>query len=339
MSTLTDVLAPGSTVGVGPVVGTLTANVHSHKAGWSRMLVNQLKHAGYVPVLLTGKDASWDGLDAVLIDHGMEFKGRFNLFGGGTDEVAANVERVLDGTLLFSYGCEMPDLGQLVRSRHRTGSPGFKALLERADDLTDACSAVQRIDSVDRYDRLCFGDSHALSQYEPGFGVSRNDGLTMHGAVTRGLDTWVSPEVRELRVYLGNIDVRHHLCRHEPDAVVSLVNRYMAELEKLAPGLRKVEVVHALPIETEDRRVPKSGWYRGTPFFGTRSERAAVAERMNKLIDAGCGVRGFDVIEHPPTYFGPDGELRTDVMERPQSVHISPWHYRWDLWNDEPNKR
>jgi hypothetical protein len=42
----------------------------------------------------------------------------------------------------------------------------------------------------------------------------------------------------------------------------------------------------------------------------------------------------YDVLKFPEYFFDATGKLQFEVMEKPQSVHLSPEHYRWDLDNN-----
>ena len=48
-----------------------------------------------------------------------------------------------------------------------------------------------------------------------------------------------------------------------------------------------------------------------------------------------AGITAMDhdtsVVKFPDYFFDETGKLKFDVMEKPQSVHLSPQHYRWDL--------
>ena len=145
-----------------------------------------------------------------------------------------------------------------------------------------------------------------------------------------------------LRVYMGNIDVRHHLMRQDnPSAAVkTLLKNYEVELLKLQEnGVKEIEVVHTLPIENESRSLPKTGYYKGTPFTGTWAQRTALVKEINAGIDEMCERNGWQAHKHPDVYFNTLGELTFDVMEKPKSVHIAREYYRWDLVKNEPNKK
>jgi hypothetical protein len=174
--------------------------------------------------------------------------------------------------------------------------------------------------------------------YQSGYMCQRHDGLTMHGAFKKGLQSYVYPWVNELTVYMGNIDVRHHLMRQgNPSAAVkTLIKRYEEELIGL--GISNIEIVNVLPIENESRPLPKTGYYKGTPFAGTWAERTALVKEINQGIEDMAQRNNWKVYKHSEVYFNHKGELTFDVMEKPKSVHISREYYRWNMEKNESNK-
>ena len=331
-------------IGIAALVGKLSPKISSHKSGWAYHLANQCVNAGYENVdVITDTNVDWSDYDAILLEHGMEFKGTFNIFGGANDDLYHQIMRIFSSTEMYSLHHDMPCIGALIEQRLHTGTDLFKTLENKIEDVKRICeNDIPRIDCIEKTDKLCFGDSHSFSQYTPGYMTQRHDGLTMHGALKRGLDTYVYPWIKSLRVYLGNIDVRHHLMRQDnPSASVKiLLKNYESELLKLQEnGVEEIEVVHALPIEHESRPLPKTGYYKDTPFFGTWTERTALVKEINAGIDEMCERNGWQAYKHPEVYFNGDGELTFDVMEKPKSVHIAREYYRWDLVNNYPNKK
>ena len=333
-----------SKIGICSLVGKISPKISSHKAGWCYMLANQARNAGYQNVeVITSTETKWEDYDVILIDHGMEFKGTFNIFGGANDDLYHQLSRIKSGTRMYSLHHDMPCIGTLIEQRLHTGTDLFKTLEGEIDSIKAICANdIPRIDHIEKTDSLCFGDSHSFSQYQPGYMCQRHDGLTMHGALKRGLGSYVYPWIKNLTVYMGNIDVRHHLMRQaDPEkAVEILIENYEKELKKLQEnGVEKIEVVHVLPIENESRVLPKTGYYKGTPFYGTWAERTNLVKLINYGIDVMCTRNDWSIYRHPEVYFNDKNELTFDVMEQPKSVHISREYYRWDLEKNQPNKK
>ena len=328
-------------IGIAALVGKLSPKLSSHKSGWAFHLANQLTHAGYTNVeVITDTETEWSDFDVMLLEHGMEFKGNFNIFGGANDDLYYQITRMFaQGIKLYSLHHDMPCVGTLIEKRLKTGSELFKTLESRIDEAKKICSQIPRVDRIEKTFCLCFGDSHSFSQYTPGFQTDRHDGLTLFGTLRRGIRTYVPSYIQSLRVYLGNIDIRHHLMRQDnpSKSLKTMMEEYEQQLIDLE--IDNIDVVQALPIENESRPLPKTGFYKDTPFFGTWAERTALVKEFNQLVEAMCNRNGWKTWKHSDVFLNSFGELTFDVMEKPKSVHIAREFYRWDLLNDEPNKK
>jgi hypothetical protein len=303
------------------------------------MLLNQLQNAGFDNAeVITSNQTDWNDYDAILIDHGMEFKGTFNIFGGSNDDLYHQLMRLFTPVKLYSLHHDMPDIGNLIKTRLKAGTDLFKTLESRIEEATELCKTIKRTDHIEKTQKLCFGDSHSFGMYQAGYMCQRHDGLTAHGALKKGLQDYVYPWITDLTVYMGNIDVRHHLMRQSnpAESVKIILKNYEEELIGL--GIKNIEIVHVIPVESETRPLPKTGYYKGTPFAGTWSERTELVKQINLGIDEMADRNGWSVYKHPEVYFNAKGELTFDVMEKPKSVHISREYYRWDMEKNESNK-
>lgn len=339
-------------IAIDQVVGTVSPRLTSHKGAWAFLWANQLKYyfaqlgEGDVEIKVLHNEESWDGYDLIYLDHGMEFNGEsLNLFGGAQDEPALRLGRLLsvDPLSLVSLDRAMPDYGTLGKGRLKACSDVWRNT--DWDAITTACGKMDFMTQESmaehiKLDHLALGDSHTFSMYKPGMAVCRNDGQTMFGALKRGLKSFIEPfgpQIKKLTLYFGNIDIRHHLMR-QPDPAVALF-AMLDEYEKQIKALNMdyVELISALPIENESRKLPKTGFYKGTPFAGTWEERTALVTMFNMRLEEICHRNGWELYSHPDVYKNEKGELDFEVMEKPQSVHLARLYYRWDLENDCPN--
>lgn len=200
-----------------------------------------------------------------------------------------------------------------------------------------------------KHSHLVIGDSHSGSVYTPGSIMLRKDGRSLQGIIKKGVLKEISDfgydpkQLKSLTCYWGNIDIRHHLCRaSDPrQATLDLVNSYVAELVNVQQVAGyEIEVVSMLPIEDESRKLPLTGYYQGTPFFGTRKQRQEVLQVFNDALASAAVDRGWKLFTWPEEWYRLDGiEFIETVMERPRSVHIAKKFYRWDLDADVPNSR
>jgi len=326
-------------IGIDGVTGSFSSRITSHKGAWPRLIRNQLINAKYKSVTVLEKADDWAEYDLILIDLGMEFKGVFNLFGGANDELYNRIKKFenFKGQIMCIHK-PMPDVGKLIRDRYKTGTELFRTLDDKL--ISDKCENIKHFEIVDKTNNLVLGDSHSFSMYIPQFMVSRNDGLTMFGVLKRGLRSFIPDDINNLILYFGNIDIRHHICRQEfPEkAIKDMLLEYEKQIKDLNIEGR-IELIQALPIENESRKLPKTGYYKGTPYAGTWEERSSVVELFNSILESICERNGWRCYKHPECYLNEDKELSFDVMEKPKSVHLSREYYRWDFDNNCLNEK
>ncbi|MDD2775538.1 MAG: hypothetical protein PHU06_06255 [Gallionella sp.] len=304
----------------------------SHRSGWVQYWALQLGDCQ----ILTGHDApSVTGKDELYIYHGMEFNGSLNLQSGISPALLTRLHALstfmVSNPIVISLDIRMPDYAALLTDRADGGGLQTKHLA----GLRSLLGAPVWIRPPDFKD-IVIGDSHALAMNRPETAILRHDKLTLHGALKRGLKNLMlerlkpKTKIRTLTVYFGNIDVRHHLCRYSGEQNYELVAEYENQLKDLAALWKPkfLEVVSPLPIEHESRKLPKTGYYQGTPFYGTWCDRQAVKQILAGHLLAVCEKNGWSFVAHPDQFINDRGELRFEVMEKPQSVHIRPSYYR-----------
>ena len=247
---------------------------------------------------------------------------------------------------LHSLDLDCPMYGTLLKTRVKPWVPDvFKDL--DFDKIDDVCKKAITIDQAG-LNRQFFvlGDSHSLSAWDPDAKLCRIDGQTLNGAITRGFDTWIdehypvdSDSPSKLRTYFGNIDIRHHVCRLYQDSEIvtetrALAKKYFLELERVKElySIEEIEVVAALSIENISRKLPKTGYYKGQPYWGSWQDRDIAVQVFNAVCRGLCQrLGGYSFIEWPDHFKNEATELDFKFMERPQSVHISPEHYKWSI--------
>ena len=337
--------------------------LYSHRTGWARMWAKCLD-------VRLGFNADWSKENKVYLEHGMEWKEgakSINYFLASEKQLQElaeeNKQRAADGKSikqssweklaakarmfesfegqLFSLDIDCPMYGTLLKTRVKPWVPdAFKNL--NFDKIDEVCKAAITIRQEDlKRSFLVLGDSHSLSAWNEEASLCRNDGQTLNGAINTGFDHWIQGfgEVEILRTYFGNIDIRHHICRlYEGSSIVSetraLVKRYFSELERMKEmyGIQQIEIVAALPIENISRKLPKTGYYKGKPYWGSWQDRTIAANTFNAVCKGLCErLKGYTFVEWPEHFKNENYELDFSFMERPQSVHISPEHYMWSI--------
>lgn len=326
----------GKKVAIDDVVTTYSSKPQSHKSAWSYLLLSQLKTLGIKADVLN-KSQDVHEYDVWMVALPMEFQGTYNLFGGANDETAIRMQRLLDFKgKVYCLNRQMPDIGAFAKSRMKSCTELWKGLDIEA--LSERSKQTETVDLTLKSDTFVLGDSHSISVYVPGANISRNDGKTLFGVMKEGMQTYVPKGTKHLISYFGNIDVRHHLCR-QPDPVKAtedLVKNYVEHLKSL--GIPKISAVKLLPIEHEGRRIPKTGFYKGTPFFGSLEKRLQICQIFNKKLSIYLSEAGYELIEWPSEWYQIDPKDYADTyMESPGSVHLSRKYYQYDFETGERN--
>ena len=324
------------------VVTSFTDRIASHRSAWPRMQKCMVDNA-----LDTKSQIAFGNQDLVkdgtwLVSTPMEFKGEvFNLFGGYTLETHDRIARILDMDLANIKALDMPigDIERILRPRAaKTDFDFTESEWSKIRSLMN-CEVIKHEDLVLDIQRVVIGDSHSISRYRANTIVYRHDGLTLHGLTERGVSTYLPDYfVPHLVIYAGNVDIRHHLCRQlDPaESARKLVTNLRIQLEDLQHSglIGTFEVTAPYPIEFEGRKIPKTGYYKGTPFFGSHPNR----DRVRSIMTNEMKYQFDDVHEWPTNWYmmDPEDYART-YMEKPGSVHLSPEFYEWDLVNNVEN--
>lgn len=278
------------------IMNNPSTSINSHSAGWNELVRLSIDQDS---VILTEKD-DWTKYDRIIINHGPNFKeGSFNIIGGISFEVEDRIRKIIEckqfGKKIFQFdGFQMDDF-----------------ITKRKLDF----SWNGKIDPIyiDRKSKLLVGDSHTISVW-PGleYSINRIDGKTLYGFLK-------NPYPADY-LYLGNVDIRFHLCRQsDPEqATIELVKRYIKYAKEC-----NAKVSCLLPIESESRKIPLSGTYKGNRFFGSRELRCKLVNIFNsELLDS-----GLEVNQWPDYWYTDIMFYEKEVMEPKQSVHIRPRYY------------
>lgn len=324
----------------------LTGRPESHRSAWAKLLASQLKAAGFEVKVVQSKTTNQERRNlyfeasCILFEVGME-----NHRSGDAGNLPGGYSKAEDELLFLSEMFQLHPHKLICMDRK---FPNFSKIYERKDcTLPDDIKAgwkafwshwAEAMPSalrVQRMPTLYLGDSHILSQAHPCAEVIRLDGQTLFGALKDNIiQRLVQPHHTDVRLLFGNIDVRHHILRQpEPENVITAM---IVDLKTVLFSLsleddRRFYVHDVFPIENETRKIPKTGWYKGEPFYGTWSMRDWVRKLFNYKLREIIG--GHYVIPFPERAPWVNGicELDFGVMEKPQSCHLAYPYYRYDF--------
>lgn len=336
-----------------------SGRMYSHRAAQQVIYADQIKWLNMddsVHCNLTGSQyrADLNEFDIAYVYHGNDWSGSANLFGGleGFPFTFnfANFSKFKGE--VRSIEIDFPDLYGQLRPRfdkfiEKKGYDALPTDWKRVDwdnlKSIQAKSKTVQMQQLHRHNRplkepkIAIGDSHAISCYRPGWQVNSVPFKTLYGALKMGFESFLPLTLApwgEIDTYFGNIDLRHHLCRQQDPfgSAAELASRYVEECQKLHDRFGcKVRIWELLPCENESRKLPKTGYYEGTPYFGTWAQRMRVRAEFHaeirKMIE-GCSY--LELFEWTQPLLNDKGELDFKHMEKPKSVHLSRAAY--PLW-------
>lgn len=331
-------------IAIDDIVTPFTSRIYSHRSSWTRTQKCQLQDLGKDVVLAFGDNNIVEQADFWAVSHGMEFKDTYNLNAGWQPEHAERLRLMIrkGADKVVSLERPMPDLVGILKPR------GDKSDCNLTDEewaalqhIVDNCPWMSAEMLVPNAERVVLGDSHSVARYSSGTRLLRNDGLTMHGLLKRGIAEMLAEagieKTKKLVIVAGNIDIRHHLKRQpEPFAAIdTMLDELRVQLRGIITGgiAEDVEITAPYVVEYEERKLPKTGWYKGTPFIGSRQEREAFRAYMTDGLVSRFGAER--VKTWPAEWLELDPQVYAETyMEKPRSVHLSPGHCEWDLENN-----
>lgn len=305
------------------------APVHakSHARGWSQHWANSLN------TTVALKTDDYSSAHELYLDHGANYSGGLNLFGGVTQEVFDNLNNLLKSNAeLYSLDIDMPDYVTMLRKRigQNTCHKDLALIIDQLELRFKDCPTVTQYDLYLKH--LAIGDSHATAYAKKDSAVIRTNGQTLYGALKDGKILDLTSEIKKhyesITFVFGAIDVRHHLIRQDniEHSTMMLLDDYIQLVRKIGYQLDcKIEVAIPPPVEFEGRRIPQTGFYKGTPFFGILDDRKYLTDFiLNYLIE-----EDMNVVHQPIERYEMDPEAYAkEYMELGSSVHIAPIHYR-----------
>lgn len=310
-------------------ISNIPINAKSHVHGWTQTWHEQL--GSDINYKCTPKVTEYD---TVYIDHGANFGGTLNLFGGADKSVYDKVNIIASCKNVISLDHDMPQWGEQFRKRIGAASTYEGITEEWCDALTARFANTQSLKQEDlQMDGITLGDSHTIAFARSNDCVLRNDGKTLHGALRQGIRTMFrdKPIKGNITLCFGSIDIRHHLLRHKDLNLESMIREYVNQGQSLE-FTDNCDVYYAtpVPVEFEGRRIPKSGFYKKEPFFGSWQERY---DLTNRFIDELYKQSGGKVVQPPKEWYTMDPEkYAKEFMEHGSSFHIAPPFYRRNDW-------
>lgn len=294
----------------------------SHNYGWARTWCENLG---------IWMDHENEYHEKVALNHSANFGGSLNFFGGFTEELKQSIDNLMQAKEIVSLDIDMPKYGEMLANRKDVVDKEWCARID--EKLSKAPTLVS---SDLPFEHLSVGDSHTAAYAPADSSVVKRDGTTLNSQVNGDFEyirSHIKPHHKSITLSLGNIDVRHHICRLGIDWK-PLYDKLFAFGDSL-----DVDVEYGVPwpVEFEGRKLPKTGWYKdkklkeARPFWGSREERAACVNEIREYMSS-----RVNIVECPDDWYSMDPtEYAKQKMESPQSVHLNPMSYRRMNWGIE----
>ena len=245
----------------------------SHVKGWSIVWSQRLNAD------IATKDIDLLDYEKIYIDHGVNFSGSLNLFGGFNDEVVSRFYNLNDalnnGTKLFSLDrnihlCHYPD--QIIKRI------GAKTTSEIVDiDFVTTCSeklalAKTMLMSDLNLSKSIIGDSHTSAFSIKDQEIYRFNVKTLYRTLRNGLYDFIKQNIKkkykEITICLGSIDIRFHCLKPGRWTAKEFVDKYAKQVLYCQDKLKiKFSVCAPVPIEFEGRKIPGTGQHKGNNFY------------------------------------------------------------------------
>ena len=299
------------------ISGNPPMKLSSHNSGWTFALLNMAEHKFGHKVDVIKDHTKIHNYDKIIINEGVNFKGKFNFFGGVSDSTV----QMLSELIKYKGDC------------YTYNEKIDWSVLAKRKEIDIQLDKLPKVETIYTYveSKLIIGDSHSLSIYKPGFGIKRIDGKTLHGFLKDPMSYIDTKNLSEIIMYFGNIDIRFHIFRQNnpEEAINKLIKNYSIFCDSLLKQGLKVTVQGLLPIEDESRKLPGTGLYLDKSFFGSQKDRQRMVEIFNEEMESNSHYYEFD-------YEGPwlKKPLSFDNMESKQSVHIRPSEYKSKEFKD-----
>lgn len=313
----------------------------SHRGAQGAIYADMIKQTGVdISINFSGKIEDHNQYDEMYVYHGNDWSGGMNIFGGvkGFPYVANTRNFSKFKGKVYSLAIEFPPYHEMIQERidkaKEKGNEIQPEWLEvDIDNLKRMYETAEVINHPIKTNKLVIGDSHSICMYRPEWTINSVPFKTLNSALCDGLETYIkdfSPD--HLECYFGNIDIRHHLCRIEGDYLqntIDLAERYIIAVEALP--IENVSLYELLPIEDISRKLPKSGYYKNQPFWGTWEQRNQARLKFREVLEAKA--KRAKIIRWVDSLTNRIGQLDFDYMEKPQSIHLSRKYY--PHWNGE----
>ena len=314
-------------------LGRIPDNTQSHNYGYALTWHQRLEESKIVPditcILNSEIDTIYACQDASYID-------RINFFGGVSNTNRNNLYRYVYmsklNTEIYSLDHDFSEIIDILITR-KDIQEWLQHTSINQEDLEELKTKVTTLQMQDLgFKEIIFGDSHTMAYSLPHQAIHRFDGMTLYSMIKDDAQPLIDrlrpaiDGIKKITLCLGSIDIRHHILRKENYiAPEEFVEMYAKGLRAAEDELKvKITACAPVPVEYERRKLPKTGQYKKSNFYGHRNARH---DYTMKFIDA---LIYHDILSiMPPVHwYEMDPYVYAQsIMEPVSSVHIGAHSY------------
>ena len=278
--------------------------------------------------------------DKIYLDHGVNFQGSVNYLGGFGPKYIHNIKKIYAA---YELGSEIISLDWKIYDTYFMRKLGRHTEFIEATHMMEALKSIKQVVTMpDLFlEEMIIGDSHCGAFSLPHQSIHRENGRLLYSILMKGLNNYIEDEIskepneiKAITLCLGSIDIRFHVFGRSPISPQDFAKMYARQVIKCQDEFQiPITVCAPVPVEFEERKVPKSGQYEGKSFIGSREDR------LNYTLDFISTLKNyfleFDLVTPPERWYQMDGKVYgKTMMELATSVHLSPQNYRsiikWD---------
>jgi hypothetical protein len=315
--------------------GTKTESLHQYVPDLAKAVGEKVE---IVPTCKIGRDVDLNDFDSIII-----FQHPTSTLNGPLGFTTPNISihaRQLRSIVEFknqvwTCGVTQSDWDRwTVTMLKRSLKPTEKHLLwPNKEELAALGTSMMEGDITKKYEKVrnsrknvALGDSHATMLWKPGRTVKALFGKTLFSSLQSGLETLVRPDLEQLSLCFGNIDLRHHILRYPntEQMVLEMAEEYVKQAQFLA---KEVSICSLLPEISLSHEVKKAYWHKGTSSFGLPEERIAIAKKFRENLLT-CSKGTNVTIVDPPKSIVSNDWFKEECLET-RGLHLRTDCYEW----------
>jgi len=256
-----------------------------------------------------------------------------NLYDGLHDIIYNSLNSIIENDNVYSLIYKIPE-GFIESLSNRLNNPSTYHKFNE-EFVAKAQEKLRNITVIEPNnipsESILYGDSHGVTVVSSGTPYNKLMGKTLYSVTKNNLlkEYAIDSNRKKIEFMFGSVDIRHHLCRTDNGykSLDGILKKYIEDCEWILSNTEVEEVtIHCpTPIEPEARRIPKGTYYKDTPFYGSREDRAKLTLYFIQELEA-IAKPGILIKTYPKHWYELDPVQYELLLEKHQGAHVS-WKY------------